>query len=150
VILSFISLCRECCSKKCDVAGRVYAIMHCGPAQSRQTYKTAFLYGLNNHSLSCEMMHIRSRSRITSGGRSARVSRYRAHSGACDLSEGCFLKVAVLSLWSALSDERSIQILTTRTFYIATLSVSHRKHVSSPLRAQQVTATCRFVTMVYQ
>jgi hypothetical protein len=29
------------------------------------------------------------------------------------------------------------------------LSVSHRKHITSPLRAQHVNAICRFVTMVY-
>jgi hypothetical protein len=29
------------------------------------------------------------------------------------------------------------------------LSVPHRKHITSPLRAQQVNATYRFVTMVY-
>jgi hypothetical protein len=29
------------------------------------------------------------------------------------------------------------------------LSVPHRKHIMSPLRAQQVNAICRFVTMVY-
>jgi hypothetical protein len=29
------------------------------------------------------------------------------------------------------------------------LSVPHRKHVTSPLRAQQVNAVCRFVTVVY-
>jgi hypothetical protein len=29
------------------------------------------------------------------------------------------------------------------------LSVPHRKHVTSPLRAQQVNAVYRFVTMVY-
>jgi hypothetical protein len=29
------------------------------------------------------------------------------------------------------------------------LSVPHRKHITSPLRAQQVNAIYRFVTMVY-
>jgi hypothetical protein len=29
------------------------------------------------------------------------------------------------------------------------LSVPHRKHITSPLLAQQVNAICRFVTMVY-
>jgi hypothetical protein len=29
------------------------------------------------------------------------------------------------------------------------LSVPHRKHITSPLRAQQVNVICRFVTMVY-
>jgi hypothetical protein len=29
------------------------------------------------------------------------------------------------------------------------LSVPHSKHITSPLRAQQVNAICRFVTMVY-
>jgi hypothetical protein len=29
------------------------------------------------------------------------------------------------------------------------LSVPHRNHITSPLRAQQVNAICRFVTMVY-
>jgi hypothetical protein len=29
------------------------------------------------------------------------------------------------------------------------LSVPHRKHITSPLRAQQVNAVYRFVTMVY-
>jgi hypothetical protein len=28
--------------------------------------------------------------------------------------------------------------------------VPHRKHITSPLRAQTVTAICRFVSMVYQ
>jgi hypothetical protein len=29
------------------------------------------------------------------------------------------------------------------------LSLLHRKHITSPLLAQQVNAICRFVTMVY-
>jgi hypothetical protein len=55
----------------------------------------------------CEVL-----SRVTADGRSVSTSRCRAHSGTCDqilyfLSDGYDLKVAVLSLWDALSDERS-------------------------------------------
>jgi hypothetical protein len=53
----------------------------------------------------------RSRSHVTTDGHSVIMSRFRAHSGTCVqifLSvRRLFSEVAVLSLWSALSDERS-------------------------------------------
>jgi hypothetical protein len=49
-----------------------------------------------------------------------------------------------------ISDYKIITILDInhRPVFIG-LSVPHRKHITSPLRAQQVNATYRFVTMVY-
>jgi hypothetical protein len=46
-----------------------------------------------------------------------------------------------------------LDIIHRSVFYLKlssiVLSLPHRKHITSPLRAQQVNAIYRFVTMVY-
>jgi hypothetical protein len=77
-------------------------------------YLFMYLHKVKGHS-SCVACiyyeHLLSRSYVKTDGQSASMSRFRAHSGTCDkillsvrklLSERC-----VLSLWGALSDERS-------------------------------------------
>jgi hypothetical protein len=66
-----------------------------------------------NHDIIMHIVQIRSH--VITDGQSVSMSTYRAHFGLETryyfLSEGCFLKIAVLSLWGALSDERSGSVI---------------------------------------
>jgi hypothetical protein len=109
---------------------------------------------------------IQSQSHITTDGQSVIMSRYRAHSGTCDqilfsvrrlFSEICCLVFVGRPLWRdagsviCLSQSSNLPFRPVSHLKLKSigLSVHHRKHITSPLRAQQVNVIYRFVTTVF-
>jgi hypothetical protein len=80
-----------------------------------------------------------------------------AHSGTYDQMLFSFRSFMSCLFLGALSDERSglsfVSLSLRPVFYLKLnsihFSVPYKKHSTSPLRAQQVNAIYRFVTMVY-
>jgi hypothetical protein len=60
----------------------------------------------------------------------------------------CYINISITILDIIYRPVFYLKLNSTQLNFIS-LSVSHRKHITSPLRSQQINAIYRFVTMVY-